>query len=287
MRFASRSAWVSFLRRHHIRPDKRLGQHFLFDPSALDRIVTAAELGAGQTVLEIGAGVGALTRALASYSERVIAVEFDRRLFPALQEAVEDLEQVQVVLGDILSLPLDELVDGSPYSVVANIPYNITSAILRRLMEATKRPEAVVLTIQREVAERITAGPGEMSLLALSVQVYGEPEIRGYIHRDAFYPAPDVDSAVLRIAMRVQPMWGPALDEWAFTLARAGFAQRRKQLKNALAIGLGVPVGETSSWLREAGIDPARRAQTLTLEEWTRLAHGTSGVMRGVEQEAD
>lgn len=284
-RFNSRSAWVSLLREHQIRPDKRLGQHFLFDLSALDRVVAAAELRAGQTVLEIGAGVGALTRALAARAQRVIAVEFDRRLLPALSEAVADLGQVQVVLGDILSMPLDELVVGSPYAVVANIPYNLTSAILRKLMEAATKPAVVVLTVQREVAERITAGPGQMSLLALGVQVYGEPEIRGHIQRDAFYPAPDVDSAILRIVMREQPFWDSALDDWAFSLARAGFGQRRKQLKNALAIGLGAPVEQTASWLREVGIDPARRAQTLTLEEWALLAGGASGWMRRVERD--
>ncbi len=178
---------------------------------------------------------------------------------------------------DVLAVDLDELVVQGPYAVVGNIPYNITSAVIRKVMEARQPARTVVLTIQEEVASRITSGPGEMSLLALSVQLYGEPKLVLRIGRGQFWPVPDVDSAVIRIDMDKTGGRPAEQIDRIFILARAGFGQRRKQLKNALSIGLSVPSGTAASWLEAAGIHPQRRAQSLTLEEWERLAASSEG----------
>lgn len=264
-------AWKDLLRRHDIRPDRRLGQNFLFDTNALQKVVTAAELEGDETVLEIGAGVGSLTRMLAERAARVVAVEFDQRLLPALREVVEPFPNVRLVEGDFLSLALPDLVGGERYQVVANIPYNITSAVIRKLMEAGNSPGRVVLTVQREVAARIVAEPGEMSLLALSVQLYGEPSVRSHISRRDFYPAPDVDSAVLRIDLHKELPLSNGELESLFTLARAGFQQRRKQLRNSLGHGTALSRQDVDQLMDSVGLSPKRRPQSLGVEEWVEL----------------
>ncbi len=266
-----RAAWKELLSRHDIRPDRRLGQNFLFDASALEKVVKAAELDGDETVLEIGAGVGSLTRLLAQRAQRVVAVEFDQRLMPALREVVSPYPNIRIVEGDILSLELANLVGRANYQVVANIPYNITSAVIRKLMEAANSPDRVVLTIQREVAERIVAEPREMSLLALSVQIYGEPSVQDHISRTHFYPAPDVDSAVLRIDLRRDlPLPNGELES-LFMLARAGFQQRRKQLRNSLGHGTSLTRGQVDQLMESVGISSKRRPQSLRVEDWVKL----------------
>ncbi|RME90226.1 MAG: 16S rRNA (adenine(1518)-N(6)/adenine(1519)-N(6))-dimethyltransferase RsmA [Anaerolineae bacterium] len=262
---------AALLRAHGLRPSKRLGQNFLIDETALRKIVAAAEITARDTVLEVGAGLGSLTRYLAEVAQRVVAVELDRRLLPVLRAVLSGYTNIDIVQGDILALSPGDLVQSPDYLVVANIPYHITSALLRHLLEAHPRPRRMVLTVQKEVAERICATAGKMSLLALSVQVYGVPEIVARIPAGAFYPTPEVDSAVIRIDLSAGPRLPVThLDEF-FRLARAAFAQRRKTLRNALAAGLGISPEQAAERLRAAGIDPQRRAETLSLEEWERL----------------
>lgn len=265
------------LRRHDLRPDKSLGQNFLVDPQALQRVVEAAELNPDNTVLEIGAGLGSLTRLLAEKSRRVIAVELDGQLIPILYEVLVQFHNVQIVQGDILALNLADLLGqkgnvSTPYRVVANIPYYISSAIIRRLLESYTLPECVILTVQREVAERICAVPGELSLLALSVQVYGAPRVVARIPAGAFYPAPQVDSAVVRIDLYPTPAIPPPLLPAFFRLARAGFSQKRKTLRNAVSGGMGWSTSQTDDLFHQAGIDSRRRAETLSLAEWRVLA---------------
>ncbi|MBE7514549.1 MAG: ribosomal RNA small subunit methyltransferase A [Anaerolineales bacterium] len=249
-------------------PKKSLGQNFLHDPHALGKIVAAAELTSDEAVLEIGAGTGALTVPLAQTNAPITAVEIDERLIPILAQQLADFPNVRIVHTDILDHDPARLVGEMPYVVVANLPYYITSLILRGLLErASRKPRRLVLTIQQEVAERITAKPGDMSLLAVSVQFYGVPKIVGRISAGAFFPRPEVDSAILRVDLHPTP--AIAIDEAAFfTVVRAGFAQKRKQLKNALGSGLGISHPEAAAILTAAGIDPARRAETLTLPEW-------------------
>jgi 16S rRNA (adenine1518-N6/adenine1519-N6)-dimethyltransferase len=261
----------ALLRRYDLRPSKGLGQNFLQDNHALQEIVSAADLGPAEVVLEIGPGLGSLTRYLALSARSVTAVELDRKLFPALESVLAPYKNVRLVQGDILKLNPAELMETPGYIVVANIPYYITSVVIRHLLEADQRPSRVVLTVQKEVAERICAGAGRMSLLALSVQVYGRPVIGPTIPAEAFYPPPKVDSAVLCIEIYAQPII-PAdrLDKF-FILIKAGFSQKRKTLRNALSGGLGIAPVESEELLSAAGIDPQRRAETLSLEEWGNL----------------
>jgi len=261
----------ALLRAYGLQPKKSLGQNFLVDPSGLDKVMQAAGLSPEDTVLEIGAGLGSLTVLLAQTVRRVIAVEIDRGLIAPLTEAVSEYDNVQIVEGDILKIPPEELNLGEAYLVVANIPYYISSAIIRRLLETQNRPARIVLTVQQEVAERICAKDGKFSLLALSVQVFGVPRIQARIAAGCFYPAPDVDSAVLSITLYPQPLITTEELDAFFMLARAGFSQKRKTLRNTLTAGLGLPAVQAESLLTAAGIDPRRRAETLSIAEWGRL----------------
>ncbi len=259
------------LRQYNLRPRKGLGQSFLQENHALQRILHAAEIQAEDEVLEIGAGLGHLTRYLALQAKRVVAVELDERLFPILQTILAPYANVQLIHGDILALAPGDLMSIPGYLVVANIPYYITSALIRHLLEAEPRPRCLVLTVQREVAERICAGPGALSLLALSVQVYGQPTIVAQIPANAFYPPPKVSSAVVRIEVYPKPRIPAEKLSRFFTLIRAGFSQKRKTLRNALAAGLALPPSEAARRIQRAGLDPNRRAETLRLSEWEQL----------------
>ncbi len=261
----------SLLDRHHVHPKKSLGQNFLQDPSALDRIVAAADLSPDDTVLEIGPGTGALTEKLAQVVRRVIAVELDQRLEPILNDALGHLGNVELVYGDILETNVPALVGVSPdgeqddYVVVVNVPYYITSAILRSLLESRLRPRRIVLTVQLEVAERIVAKPGDMSLLAVSAQFYGKAQIVSRLNAAVFWPRPEVDSAVVRLDVYDQSPFEVPDEKTFFRVVRAGFSQKRKQLKNSLG-------ANGAALLEHAGIDPRRRAETLSLDEWAALA---------------
>jgi 16S rRNA (adenine1518-N6/adenine1519-N6)-dimethyltransferase len=259
------------LRKFDLRPKKPLGQNFLINPAALKRVVSVAEISDRDEVLEVGAGVGGLTRQLAVIASGVVAVELDRRLVPPLMEVVAPFPNVRVVEGDILSLAPGDLIRQPGYLVVSNIPYYITSPLIRHLLEATVRPRCLVLTVQREVAERICAGPGGMSMLALSVQVYGRPQMKGRISAQDFYPKPAVDSSIVRVDLYSTPLIPDNQREVFFHLAQSGFGQRRKTLRNALAAGLGWPKERVESLCMQAGIDPQRRAETLSIDEWISL----------------
>ena len=254
------------LRAYGIRPDKNLGQNFIVDQYALDDILLAAELHGTEVVVEVGAGLGALTRRLSVTASHVTAIELDARLLPALKSVLQGLDNVKLVVGDALKLEMEMPHD---YQVVANIPYSITSALLRRYLEAEHPPGSILLTVQSEVAERATARPGQMSLLALSVQIYGVPEIRGDIPARAFYPKPQVDSSILRIDIHDAPVMKAEWIRPVFRLARAGFMQRRKKLRNSLGPVLGKNAGEK---LEMGGINPSARAQELTVGQWEALA---------------
>ncbi len=255
-----------------IKPKKSLGQNFLHDPNALARIVESAELPADATVVEIGAGTGALTRVLAQTSQRVIAIETDERLRPVLSHTMNDLYNVEIHWGDFLKANLESLIGSGPFYVVANVPYYITSAILRKLLDRPHRPHRLVLTVQKEVAERILAEPGNMSILAVSVQFYGQPVLVTRLNPAVFWPRPDVESAVIRIDVYETPVVDVPDETTFFKIVRAGFSQKRKQLKNALAGGLGLKSSAARRLLETAEIDASRRAETLKLEEWARLS---------------
>ncbi|MDD5467972.1 MAG: 16S rRNA (adenine(1518)-N(6)/adenine(1519)-N(6))-dimethyltransferase RsmA [Anaerolineales bacterium] len=279
---------AELLRRYHLHPDKRLGQNFLVDPLALQRVVEAAEISPGEAVLEIGPGLGSLTRYLCLLARRVVAVELDEKLIPPLREVLSPYPNLHLVQGDILGLnPLSLMAEPSgtaAYLVVANIPYYITSALLRHLLEAPAPPRRMILTVQREVAERICASAGEMSLLALSVQVYGTPHIAAHIPAGAFYPAPQVDSSIVRVDVSAASRLAAGERRGFFRLAKAGFSQKRKTLRNALAGGMHWSPQQASDLLLAAGIDPQRRAETLSLEEWSALAAATQAARLGGQE---
>jgi 16S rRNA (adenine1518-N6/adenine1519-N6)-dimethyltransferase len=286
---------AELLRRHGLHLKKGLGQNFLADPVHLERIAAAAELTRDDVVIEVGPGVGTLTARLAAQAGRVVAVELDASLLPALRETLAPCDNVAIVQGDILhldpaalamrlppphtgassdSLPINRSpLTLNPYKVVANLPYYITSAAIRHFLTAAPRPALLVFTIQREVAQRIIAQPPDMSLLAVSVQYFARPEIVARIPAGAFYPPPKVDSAILRLRPWGLPPVDTPDDDAFFAVARAGFGQRRKQLRNSLRANLGLAQDQVDAMLAQAGVDAQRRAETLTLAEWAQLAH--------------
>ena len=262
---------ANILKRHGLRADKSLGQNFLQDPIALEKIVAVAEIRPSDSVLEIGPGLGSLTRYLAISAKQVVAVELDEKLIPPLKAVIAPHANIRLIQGDILEFTPSDLVDQAGYLVVANIPYYITSAIIRHLLENDPKPRRIVLTIQKEVANRICATPGDMSLLALSVQVYGKPRIAARIPAGAFFPAPNVDSAVLCVDVYPEPQIEKGLLDAFFKLIKAGFSQKRKTLRNSLSSGLHISPASAVDYLTQAGIDPQRRAETLSITEWHRL----------------
>jgi len=256
-------------------PKRSLGQNFLHDPNTLHKIVSAAELTATDTVLEIGPGTGALTTHLAAAAGRVIAVEIDQRLIPILQHELAAYPNVEIRCADILQVTVPELVGASPYSVVANLPYYITSAILRHLLEAEHKPRRMVVTVQQEVAERLAAQPGDLSVLAVSVQFYGKVQVMSHIGAASFWPRPDVASAVVRVDVYEQRPVAVPSEALFFRVVKAGFGQKRKQLRNSISAGLSISAAEAGTLLEKSAIDPMRRAETLSLEEWLRLTRET------------
>ena len=259
------------LKNYGIKPKKSLGQNFLIEPAGLNRVIDASSLSTTDEVLEIGAGLGSLTYLLAQSARQVTAVEIDREMFAPLREALAEFENVRIIEGDILKLKPDELMQQQDYIVVANIPYYISSAIIRHLMEAQRKPKRVVLTVQKEVAERVLARDGKMSLLSLSVQLFGQVSMAGVIPAESFLPVPDVDSAILKVELYPEPLVPFEQQDAFFKLAHAGFGQKRKTLRNSLSAGLSLSGSEGEKLLLDAGISPQRRAETLTIMEWKKL----------------
>jgi 16S rRNA (adenine1518-N6/adenine1519-N6)-dimethyltransferase len=248
-----------------IKPNKGLGQHFLVDKPCLEAIMHAANVGPEDTVLEIGPGLGVMTRPLTRLAARVVAVESDPVLADLLRRDAP--ANLGVIEADILTFDLRRLPAG--YKVIASIPYYLTSKIFRLLIESENPPAVMSLLIQKEVAERVTAKPGNLSVLAISVQYYGKPELVRVVERHKFWPPPDVDSAVLRVTMRGPAF--PADPTKLFRIVKAGFGEKRKQLKNALAGGLNLSPDLTMALLKSAKLAPTARAQELTLKQWQKL----------------
>jgi 16S rRNA (adenine1518-N6/adenine1519-N6)-dimethyltransferase len=262
---------------HAIDPKKSLGQNFLHDPNALEKILTVADVQPSDTVLEIGPGTGQLTEVLAKAAKRLICVEIDQRMQPILEAQFGAMPHVEFVWGDFLTFDPVALA-GEDYVVVANVPYYITSAILRHLLEQPIRPRRLVMTVQLEVAERVCAKPNDMSLLAVSVQYYGKPTFAGKLNAAAFWPRPDVDSAVLRIDTYPTPPLEVPSDAAFFKMVKAGFSQKRKQLKNSIAATLRWDSAQITELGRLSGVELTRRAETLTLKEWAALTRAAESV---------
>jgi 16S rRNA (adenine1518-N6/adenine1519-N6)-dimethyltransferase len=266
---------------HAMRPNKSFGQNFLIDRSALAQIIAAADIDAADQVLELGAGTGVLTRELAARARRVVAVELERDMLDLLAKTTGACANVERVARNLLYLDPAEVFGADAYKLVANLPYYITAPTFRHFLESANPPRLLVVMVQREVARRIVAAPGDFSLLAVSIQFYGRPRIVASVPAEAFYPAPKVDSAILRIDVNERAPLAPAERDAFFKLVQAGFSEKRKQLHNALTAGLHRKNEEVRAWLAASGIDGSRRAETLSIEEWLSLWRTWSAWQRG------
>ncbi|MDH5781883.1 MAG: 16S rRNA (adenine(1518)-N(6)/adenine(1519)-N(6))-dimethyltransferase RsmA [Dehalococcoidia bacterium] len=269
----------ALLQQFGLKAKKRLGQHFLVDEDILECILSAAELSRKDIVVEVGPGLGILTKRLAEVAGKVIAVELDFKLVRMLRESLASFPNVEIIHADILKiapqqllgdyLTIPELAQG--YKVVANLPYYITSAILRHFLEARAKPSLMVVMVQKEVGEAIAANPGKMSLLSVSTQFYSKPTMIAFVPAGSFYPPPKVDSLILRLDAYSKPPIEVCDVDSFFDIVSCGFRSPRKQLRNSLAKALGMSPNQVALLLGRAGIEARRRAETLNLGEWKEL----------------
>ncbi|MCS7310732.1 MAG: 16S rRNA (adenine(1518)-N(6)/adenine(1519)-N(6))-dimethyltransferase RsmA [Armatimonadota bacterium] len=282
MKLTSPSQIRLLLLQYGLLPDKRKGQHFLGDHNILEKILQAADLSPEEGAMEIGSGIGTLTRALAEHARQVLTFEVDAKLIPIIQRNLQGFSNVRLVHGDFLRQNLPELLrdtfGDSPFKVVANIPYGITSPILDKLFGVASGWTRAVLMIQREVAERLIAEPGtpEYSAITVFAQYHSRVEIVQRVSRTVFYPPPEVDSAIVRFTPLPKRL-PPEEERRLFRAVRAAFGQRRKTLLNALSGGLGMSREQVEDRLRQVGIDPQRRGETLSLEEFMLLSQSLWG----------
>jgi 16S rRNA (adenine1518-N6/adenine1519-N6)-dimethyltransferase len=260
------------LKKYDIKPKREFGQNFLIDKNILNKIVTKADLKDSDNVLEVGPGLGVLTEQLLLSVKKVLAVELDKTLHYVLKQEFKRNPKLELVNEDILKMRVEEIKEifsDEPYSVVANIPYNITSILIRKFLEFPYKPEKMFLLVQKEVAQRIISRPGEMNLLALSAQFYAECKILFPVSRKSFFPSPSVDSAVIELKLK-KDFPTDNINRF-FQLARIGFASKRKQLQNNLANGLHISKEEAKDMLEKAGLGISIRAQELSIDDWVKL----------------
>lgn len=251
-----------------MKAKKSFGQNWLRDDYTLDLIVDSAGLTLTDTVLEIGPGLGTLTNKLVQKAGKVIAVEADQDLIPYLLDQAAKVNNLEIIAGDILKYDLGKLSKG--YKVVANIPYYLTSNLIRVLLESQNPPSKMVLLVQKEVAERIVAKPGQMSVLSFSVQYYADAEIIAPVAKELFDPVPKVDGAIIKLEHRVKPAF-EADTKKLFRLVKAGFGEKRKMLRNSLAGGLNIDTIQAEDLIKKSGLKSTARAQELSLEDWEKL----------------
>lgn len=267
------------LQEKNVKILKSLGQNFLVSENILKQIIQAAELSKDDLAIEIGPGLGVLTEELSQGCRQVIAVEKDKKLAEMLEEKLSQAKtkntNVEIITGDVLKINLNEKIrkysPDKKYKFVANIPYYITSPVIRLFLESKFPPQVMVLLVQKEVAERICAKPGKLNVLALSVQIYGEPEIIGFVDKSSFYPEPQVDSAILRIRKIKKDVLSDDYQK-IFKIIKIGFAAKRKKLCNNLSAGLCLDKNKAGALLQKAGISLNARAQELKLSDWKKLA---------------
>ena len=263
----------SQLHRLGTRAKKGLGQHFLVDRGVLEKIISAAELEPSDTVIEVGPGLGVLTGELVKKAANVIAIEADSKLASSLQKTFSKIPQLTVLNADVLEIDPGEIFakKRQSYKIVANLPYYIAAPILRHFLEASLKPSLMVVMVQKEVGQSIVAAPGDMSILGISVQLYGKPTIVDYVPAQSFYPQPKVDSAIVRIEVYPKPAIEVESIAGFFEIVKAGFSAPRKQIRNSLALGLQLDSAAVVELLQQVGLAPQRRPETLSLEEWAKL----------------
>jgi len=278
-----KSELINFLRSKGLWAQKKLGQNFLVCRDVLDSIIAAADISSDDTILEVGPGLGTLTRELCKKAGRVIAVEKDSRLISLLKENTKDFNNLEIIEADILKLKAISY-KLKAFKVVANIPYYLTSHLIQHFLQSENPPEMMVLMVQKEVAERIVSQPPKMQFISVLVHFYAEAEIVRQVPHSCFFPEPEVDSAVVKIEMKTPTQTlplsgggkgggvrGEGVKEF-FRIVKAGFSAKRKTLENALSGGLQKPKAEIQDIMMKIGIDPQRRAETLSLDEWNRLS---------------
>ena len=260
------------LKKHGIKPKKGLGQSFLADEAQIKKIIHSAEIGKDDTVLEVGPGPGTITFSLLQQARRVIAVEKDKPLAEFLKTEFSDYKNLEVISGDILKINLAKLeLTPRGYKIVANLPFYLTNYFLRRMLEEKIKPSEMTLVIQKEVAERIIAEGNKESILSLAIKMYGEAELVDIIPSEAFYPSPEVATAIIKIRIFKKPRLGAGERELFFRLIKIGFSAKRKQLKNNLAGGHGITAKEAENVLSKAKINPRVRAEDLRFDDWVRV----------------
>jgi 16S rRNA (adenine1518-N6/adenine1519-N6)-dimethyltransferase len=269
--------WLRRMRAWGIRPARSKGQNFLLDVEVVERIADAAGIGPDDQVLEIGPGLGILSEALLRRGAAVTAIELDDRLAPRLETHFGAEQRFRLIHGDATAIdPSDIFQPGQAYRIVANLPYGVATVIIRHYLESAQPPDTLIVMVQKEVAERMTATQGDLSLLTLAIQLYTEPEYLFTVPKEAFHTAPKVTSAVVRLRVREDiPIDGPARDR-LFSLATIAFQQKRKTLLNSLSRGFDNDKAEVSTWLDAIGIDGSERPQALSFDDWLRLASAES-----------
>ncbi len=256
--------------RYKIKPLKRLGQNFLIDKNVVKKVIKAAELHSKDIVLEVGPGIGALTKEIAKTAKKVIAVEKDPNMCQILKETLRDFKNVKIVKNDVLKFNNYSLLT-THYKLIANLPFYITAPVIRKFLESKHPPKEMVLIVQKEVAQRICSKPPKMNILAVSVQFYAKPKIISYISKKSFWPSPKVDSAIIKIVPQKKHK---DIDiDLFFKIVKAGFAYPRKQLANNLSKMLKLDKKELSSLLLENNVKPTQRAETLTIRDWIKLSN--------------
>lgn len=258
-----------------MKPKKSLGQHWLKDQTILQQITDQAQISREDVILEVGPGLGTLTDKLLAKSDNVIAVELDETLARNLSKNAS--KNLKVLNQDILDFDLESLPSG--YKVIANIPYYLTSNLIRKFTNAANSPQLIVLLVQKEVSERIAAGPGNMSILAVAAQLDYEPELGVIVPAELFTPPPKVDSQVIIMRRRAEPLFKDMNNKKFFRLVKAGFSERRKKLRSSIAGGLGIEKTTAEELLKKAEIDPNARAQELVLSDWYELYKTTESIL--------
>ena len=259
-----------------VKPNKILGQNFLIDKNILEKIIDSADLKPTDVVLEVGPGIGALTKELSLKAGKIIAVEKDKNMVEVLKKTLSDYKNIKIINGDILKIKNYKIKN---YKVVANIPYYLTSPLIRKFLESANPPSEMILMIQKEVAQRICSKPPDMSLLAVSVQFYAEPKIISYVSKNCFLPAPKIDSAIIKITPRrptSREAGSRTSPDLFFRVVKAGFSHPRKQIAGNLAKNLKIDKKTAQEWLKKNSIDPAQRAETLSVENWKNLTNSFS-----------
>ena len=271
MNLVSQVIIKDLFRKYGIKPFKGFGQNFLINEKILNKIIESSHLKSEDTVLEIGPGIGTLTQELAKKAKKVIAVEKDKKMIEILKETLVDFKNIELISADILKTGLANYnLKTKNYKLISNLPYNIASAVIRKFLESENPPKEMVLTVQKEVAQRICARPPDMNLLAVSVQFYSDPKIIFYVPKSAFWPNPKVNGAVIRI--ETEGGKREVDKNLFFKIVKAGFSQPRKQILNNLTKMLKSDKEKVKSWLKECKIDCNQRAETLSIKDWLKLS---------------